>query len=737
MMLDRSSLRHVSLALCCALVACTAACSGNEPAKVVKKIPTDAPVFVPPDAEIADALDASDAATLPDNQGGDTDLTLDADDAVTNEVVAGCEVAGGFGCPCESNFECDSNYCVESPAGKVCTKTCTTTCAVGWKCLQASDTDPTFICLPANSTLCKPCKSHVECASTGQASGENLCVPFDQGNGFIAGYFCGAGCSDKTPCTAGYSCKEVQVPNRTALVKQCVPDSGDCTCTPVWAAQQISTACSRENAFGTCYMERTCTDQGLTLCNSPWPAAELCDQIDNNCNGETDEGDAVGCVVYYPDNDGDNVGQGLGKCQCGDPGPGWAILGGDCDDLNSSIKPGAIEICDNIDNNCNGSTDESGSKGCNVYYKDLDGDKFGDDTNSACLCKSKKTAEWMEMPGDCDDEDVKVHPGVDEVCNGKDDNCNGKSDEEGAEGCILYYVDVDKDTYGPAATGKCLCASNKIYAASEPGDCDDNNAKIHPNSVEICNNVDDDCNGLLDDGDTAAASCPDIPNATKGCNVGGTCGIAGCKKPLFDVNGDPKDGCECTADNNYGSHGMTCQNTIDLGQLSDGGGASVIKSGNVVPGEGGDWYSFIAYDSPDDNGACDQFDVRVKMTSNPGNQFAFDFYRGSCADVNKLCEGEVESEWTVSFYGQTPSGPAVGQGGNYGESEKSPYPEKGGECNCTHPPANTGEWGQKGPVGMNYCKNNTAPFLVHVYRKTGLPVTCDAYTITFVNAPKI
>jgi len=38
---------------------------------------------------------------------------------------------------------------------------------------------------------------------------------------------------------------------------------------------------------------------------------------------------------------------------------------------------------------------------------------------------------------------------------------------------------------------------------------------------------------------------------------------------------------------------------------------------------------------------------------------------------------------------------------------------------------------------MNYCKNNTAPFLVHVYRKTGLPVTCDAYTITFVNAPKI
>ncbi len=749
-MLDRSSSRRVSLAFACALLACAAGCSSSDTPKDVKtgNVGEDL-VIVHPDAVLADGTsDVGDLTPDADTLSGDTDNTQDAADVGTDsDVLTGaCEVAGGFGCTCVNNFDCDSNYCVDSPQGKVCTKTCITDCPGKWKCLQASSDDPTFICLPANSTLCKPCKDHKDCTATGQTSGQNLCVPFDQGNGFISGYFCGTACDDvKAPCDTGYSCKDVAIPGRDKPVKQCVPDSGDCSCTSSWSSLQLSTVCSRSNAFGACYQDRTCMDQGqLTACAANWPAAEICDGIDNNCNGETDEGDAVGCVVYYADNDGDGVGQGLGKCLCGNPGPGYASIGGDCDDLNSSIKPGAPEICDNVDNNCNGQTDEAGSKGCNVYFKDLDGDTFGDDTNSACLCKSHKTAEWMETPGDCDDTDVMVHPfkqglaGGVEVCNGKDDNCNGKTDEEGADGCMLYYVDVDKDTYGPSSTGKCLCASTKIYSASDPGDCDDNNKNIHPNAVEICNNIDDDCNGLIDDGPSAVASCPDIPNATKGCNPGGKCGIAGCKSPLFDVDGDPSNGCECVADNNYGIHGMTCQNYIDLGQLSDGGGSSVIKSGNVMPGEGGDWYKFDAYDSPDDNGACDQFDVHVKMTSNPGNQFAFDFYRGSCADTNKLCEGETESEWTVSFYGGPPYGPGTNPAsGNFGDSEKSPNPENAGECKCTHPPQNTGAVGQVGPVGMNYCKNNSAPFLVHVYRKAGLPVTCDAYTITFINAPPL
>ena len=726
-MFDWCGLRRLSLILGWAAMAIAAAACSETPTGTTTPKQDIWQIVHPDTADLGAPLsDGADGEEFADLQGDDT-AAVDPD--VLEEVNTGsCEAIGGFGCECTKNIDCDSGYCVESAAGKVCTKTCQTDCPGKWKCLLPDPNDPTYICMPPNSTVCKPCTTHKDCASLGQTSGESLCIPFDQGNGLINGQFCGAPCSDKQPCDGGYSCKDVTVPGRDKPVKQCVPDSGDCTCTASWVALQLSTDCARMNEFGSCMSVRTCTPEGLTLCNSAWPAAELCNNIDDDCDGQTDEGDAVGCVVYYADNDGDSYGQGIGQCMCGNPGPGYASVGGDCDDLNFSIHPFAKEICDNVDNDCNAQVDEAGASGCTVYYKDLDGDKFGDDTNSACLCKSKKGAEWMEMPGDCDDSDDKIHPGAEEICNQKDDNCNGKTDEEGAGGCMLYYVDLDKDTYGPSATGKCLCASTKIYPASEPGDCDDNEPKVHPNANEICNNVDDDCNGLTDDGDSAVASCPDIVNATKGCNAG-KCGIAGCKKPLFDVNNDPADGCECVADNNYGVHGMTCQNFIDLGQLSDGGGATIIKTGNVMPGEAGDWYHFDATDSPDDGGDCDQFDVRVKLTNNPGNQFAFDFYRGSCAEVNQLCSGETETEWTTSFYGATPSGPGIlPQIGLFGDNSKSPNPEKGGECKCTHAP---------GAPGMNICKNNSAPFLVHVYRKAGLQTTCDAYTITFINAPPL
>ena len=85
-------------------------------------------------------------------------------------------------------------------------------------------------------------------------------------------------------------------------------------------------------------------------------AAEICDGLDNNCNGSTDEG--LPFATYYTDADGDGYGTGIGQSLCANPGQGFATQAGDCNDNNAAVKPGATEICDGLDNNCNGTIDE-------------------------------------------------------------------------------------------------------------------------------------------------------------------------------------------------------------------------------------------------------------------------------------------------------------------------------------------------------------------------------------------
>ncbi|MSP90201.1 MAG: hypothetical protein EXR79_00110 [Myxococcales bacterium] len=686
---------------------------------------------------------------LPETSFGAGDSAIAEDNSavapdVPDKPAVPCEIEGGWGCPCENNDACTSGYCVESELGKVCTKVCQSKCPKDWKCVQAAGTgDLTYVCVSLFTNLCRPCKLHDDCKQTGAAKDSSLCVPrvvtHDNPELLEAnGSFCGTGCTEDTDCRAGFQCVEVSAPvpgaEEPIVAKQCVPvDGAECGCTPEWSALKFSTPCTKSNVFGTCTGTRTCGENGLTLCNKSFPETEQCDNEDNDCDGKTDESEkddktgkpraAIGCVAYWPDNDGDGTGIGEGECLCANPGVGYAKIGGDCNDLVASVKPGADEICNNLDDNCNGDTDESGSKGCKVFYKDKDGDKFGDIDDSACLCPSKKTADWIEQGGDCDDGNGKVNPTTKESCNAKDDNCNGKTDEEGADGCKPHYLDVDKDGFGPNESLKCLCGPTKIHTTAKGGDCDDNDPKIKPNVTELCNGLDDDCNGKTDE-DPAGKSCPDVAGGKGGCLVG-KCGIGTCAKGLFDVDANVTNGCECSADNNYGVVGAKCEAGIALGQLGDGGN-SVFKSGNVMPGEAGDWYQFLATDSPDDGGACDQFDVRVKFSDNPGEQFAFDLFRGSCAGADQLCKEQTSAEWNVSFSGAAPSGPQAKTGQPAGAVVKSPNPEVGGECKCTKAP---------GLPGMNICVDNSAKFFVFVFRKPGFKPTCESYTLSFINAP--
>ncbi|MCO4760465.1 MAG: putative metal-binding motif-containing protein [Myxococcales bacterium] len=665
------------------------------------------------------------------NIGGnisDGDVTTGEDAAAGEDTAAAawkkCEVEGGWGCSCKTGDDCDSGYCIEADEGLMCTKTCVDSCPPDWHCRQASAGDAVFICLPKYVSLCRPCAAHSDCSGQGQQVGTAKCVPMDLGGGFINGSFCGASCDKDTPCPNEYSCKEISLPGE-ATVGQCQPDKNDCTCSQQETKLALSTGCKRENEFGTCNGQRKCSTEGLTLCDAAVPTVEVCDGEDNDCDGKTDEEDAVGCKVYFPDNDGDGAGTGAGQCMCNNPGPGFAATGGDCNDIAKTINPGAKEVCNDIDDNCNSATDEPGASGCSVFYKDKDGDTFGDPDDAACVCPSKKPADLISQAGDCDDNNPKVKPGATEKCNQIDDNCNAKTDEEDSEGCKLYYIDIDKDTYGPSDKSKCLCGPDALHTADKPGDCDDNNPKIKPTQLEICNNVDDDCNSTTDDGD-AAKSCPKVAGVDSACNAG-KCTIATCPKGYFDVDGQYTNGCECLADNMYGVEASSCKAAKDIGAMPDGGSKHIV-SGNVMPKEGGDWFKFHAKDNPDVNN-CDSFHVRARFIKNPGNIFQLDLYRGSCAGANQLCSNETDVSWTVAFGGKPPFGVHTKPGKPMGKVVKSPTPLPGGECKCSSKGGASGP----GAPGMNQCVNNSATFWVHVHLAKGKAPVCVAYQVELSN----
>jgi len=139
-----------------------------------------------------------------------------------------------------------------------------------------------------------------------------------------------------------------------------------------------------------------------------------------------------------------------------------------------------------------------------TWYQDNDNDNYGNATVTQQACS--QPSGYVSDNTDCDDTDPNVHPGATEVCNGIDDDCDLQTDEEGATGCTTYYRDDDNDGYGQTGDSKCLCAAADPYDTTVGGDCNDSNAAVNPAATEVCNGIDDNCDGNIDEGCTYTIS---------------------------------------------------------------------------------------------------------------------------------------------------------------------------------------------------------------------------------------
>jgi MYXO-CTERM domain-containing protein len=208
---------------------------------------------------------------------------------------------------------------------------------------------------------------------------------------------------------------------------------------------------------------------------------EDCDDgVDNDFDSDIDcdDSDCAGDPVCSCDADLD----GYDETGCG---------GTDCDDGDAAVHPGAVEICNGIDDDCDSSVDEGLSS---TWYADDDGDRYGDATTTTSACSAP--SGYVSSSTDCDDASSSIHPGAAERCNGVDDDCDGSVDEGLSS---TWYADDDGDGYGDASATVSACSAPSGYVADHT-DCDDSDANVHPGATERCNSADDDCDGSVDEG---------------------------------------------------------------------------------------------------------------------------------------------------------------------------------------------------------------------------------------------
>jgi len=224
----------------------------------------------------------------------------------------------------------------------------------------------------------------------------------------------------------------------------------------------------------------------------------------------------------------------------------------DCDDSDPEVHPGAAEICDGKDNDCNGDADGADADEAKTWFPDGDADSFGSDAGTVIQCDDP--GGHVQVGGDCDDADARFnpaaieddcadpndyncdgatgltdgdgdgfgaceecndndplsYPGAPETCDGQDNDCDGLWDED-VPGAPTWYPDADGDGYGDVNGAPFVhCTGASGWVASND-DCADTDPAIHPGvALDIADGLDNDCDGLVDEDGNAISHATDI-----------------------------------------------------------------------------------------------------------------------------------------------------------------------------------------------------------------------------------
>lgn len=254
-------------------------------------------------------------------------------------------------------------------------------------------------------------------------------------------------------------------------------------------------------------------------------------------------------AVYYRDADGDGFGTTEGATQACELPTGYVTNFLDCDDTDPNRNPDAEEICDTVDNNCDGRTDEDLAT---IWYRDADRDGYGrnEDTKVSCTqpvgyvleggdCGDEDplfhpgapegdctdpvdyncdgSTGYADVDGDgfaacveCDDTRADVNPGADETCDEVDNDCDGDIDEPDATDAKTYHRDSDGDGFGASGSGTRSCVK-PAGTVLDQRDCDDDDPQINPDAAEVCDDGhDNECDGDTDGEDEDCQTEPEL-----------------------------------------------------------------------------------------------------------------------------------------------------------------------------------------------------------------------------------
>ena len=633
----------------CALLA--AGCGNESGPGAVPALDVASPGVDVPD-DTSGVADAGTDVTAADD-GPPSDIPLDED---AGPLDCAAMPGAGF-CPCKANAECDSGHCIITSSGKRCAAPCADAdCPDGWTCETLGGVGPSadtnLFCIHRAVFLCMPCVEAADCAVPGH-EGEDQCIARGDQGSFCGiacaspeecpeGYECKTGqCEPQVgECTCAPLHKTLEASTACLGTNEYGSCPGDRFCGPLGLTKcdaQVATEeycdgedndcngqtdevgdkpCELTSDFGTCTGTASCVD-GETVCDAPEPTEETCDGKDNDCDSQTDEDspdqdeDGIAdCIDQDKDGDGkpnlgdncpddpnedqldtdlDNLGD---ACDADDDGDGH-IDTKDCDPLDAKVYPGADEICDGKDNDCDTGTDEKACDDENPCTDDicdpLSGceNKFNTnvctDSNPCTtgdLCDGGKcVGKWV----DCDDQNPCTSDVCDPVggcvstpnelaCSDSnactvDDQCAGGvclpgsalgCDDE--NGCTLDGCDPDEGCTTTPTTAPCddandctvqdTCADS--VCAGIPKECDDDD----PCTADTC---DPDVGGCVF-APSSGATCDDGID----CSSGDTCQDGECVGDMSDCDCETDTDCDKSEDGDLCNGTLYCDKSTDV-----------------------------------------------------------------------------------------------------------------------------------------------------------------------------